>query len=159
MSSCRHMSRRERLTTKLMGLTMKLATLSRDFSSGPKGAYEMKLKVIIHEAEEGGYWAEVPAIPGCATQGDTFEELLANLYEAVEVCLSVDLEEPPWRVAPESWKSRCEPSAARRSPRCWKSTAGSCCGSKARTMVTASQAWWCVFRCLFTATSRSRPVC
>lgn len=53
----------------------------------------MKLKVIIHEAEEGGYWAEVPAILGCATQGDTFEELLANLHEAVEACLSVDLEE------------------------------------------------------------------
>ena len=53
----------------------------------------MKLKVIIHEAEEGGYWAEVPAIPGCATQGDTFEELLVNLYEAVEACLSVDIDE------------------------------------------------------------------
>ncbi|MGA7979752.1 MAG: type II toxin-antitoxin system HicB family antitoxin [Chromatiaceae bacterium] len=55
----------------------------------------MKLKVIVHEAEEGGYWAEVPAIPGCATQGETFEELLANLYEAVEGCLSVDLQEIP----------------------------------------------------------------
>ncbi|MCD6283279.1 type II toxin-antitoxin system HicB family antitoxin [bacterium] len=54
----------------------------------------MKLKVIIHEAEEGGYWAEVPSIPGCATQGDTFEELLVNIYEAVEGCLSVDIEEP-----------------------------------------------------------------
>jgi predicted RNase H-like HicB family nuclease len=52
----------------------------------------MKLKVVVHEAEEGGYWAEVPAIPGCATQGDSFEELLLNLYEAVEGCLSVDLE-------------------------------------------------------------------
>jgi predicted RNase H-like HicB family nuclease len=52
----------------------------------------MKLKVIIHEAEEGGYWAEVPAIPGCATQGETFEELLNNLYEAVEACLSVDVD-------------------------------------------------------------------
>ena len=52
----------------------------------------MKLKVIIHEAEEGGYWAEVPAIPGCATEGDTFEELLQNIYEAVEGCLSVDIE-------------------------------------------------------------------
>ncbi len=51
----------------------------------------MKLKVIVHEAEEGGYWAEVPAIPGCATQGETFEELLKNLYEAVEGCLSVDV--------------------------------------------------------------------
>jgi predicted RNase H-like HicB family nuclease len=51
----------------------------------------MKIKVIVHEAEEGGYWAEVPSIPGCATQGETFEELLQNLYEAVEGCLSVDV--------------------------------------------------------------------
>lgn len=53
----------------------------------------MKLKVVVHEAEEGGYWAEVPSIPGCATQGDSFEELLSNLYEAVEGCLSVDVDE------------------------------------------------------------------
>lgn len=53
----------------------------------------MKLRVIIHEAEEGGYWAEVPAIPGCATQGESFEELLENLYDAVEGCLAVDLDE------------------------------------------------------------------
>jgi len=52
----------------------------------------MKLKVIIHEAEEGGYWAEVPSIPGCATQGDDMVELIQNLYDAVEGCLSVDLE-------------------------------------------------------------------
>ena len=38
----------------------------------------MKLKVVIHEAEEGGYWTEVPAIAGYATQGDSFEELLQN---------------------------------------------------------------------------------
>jgi predicted RNase H-like HicB family nuclease len=38
----------------------------------------MKLKVIVHEAEEGGYWAEVPSIPGCATQGETFDELLSK---------------------------------------------------------------------------------
>jgi predicted RNase H-like HicB family nuclease len=51
----------------------------------------MKLKIVVHEAEEGGYWAEVPAIPGCCTQGQTFEELLENLYEAVEGCLAVDI--------------------------------------------------------------------
>ena len=51
----------------------------------------MKVKVVVHEAAEGGYWAEVPAIPGCATQGETFQELLKNLYEAVEGCLSVDV--------------------------------------------------------------------
>ena len=52
----------------------------------------MKLKVVIHEEEGGGYWAEVPAIPGCATQGDTFEDLLQNVYEAVEACLSVEMD-------------------------------------------------------------------
>ncbi|MCA1634158.1 MAG: type II toxin-antitoxin system HicB family antitoxin [Acidobacteria bacterium] len=56
----------------------------------------MKLKVIVHEAEEGGYWAEVPSIPGCATQGESFEELLQNLYEAVEGCLAVDV--PPGQI-------------------------------------------------------------
>jgi predicted RNase H-like HicB family nuclease len=54
----------------------------------------MKIKVVVHEAEEGGYWAEVPAIPGCATEGETFEELLQNLYEAIEGCLSVDVASP-----------------------------------------------------------------
>lgn len=53
----------------------------------------MKLKVIVHEAEEGGYWAEVPSIPGCVTQAETFDELLGNLYEVVEGCLSVDVED------------------------------------------------------------------
>ena len=53
----------------------------------------MKLKVVIHVAEEGGYWAEVPSIPGCATQGETFDELLGNIYEAVEGCLSIDVQE------------------------------------------------------------------
>ncbi len=53
----------------------------------------MKLKVVVHEAEEGGYWAEVPSIPGCVTQGESFDELLSNIYEAVEGCLSVDVQE------------------------------------------------------------------
>ena len=53
----------------------------------------MKFNVVIHQAEEGGYWAEVPAIPGCVTQGETFDQLLKNIYEAVEGCLSVDVED------------------------------------------------------------------
>lgn len=44
----------------------------------------MKLRAIVHPAEEGGYWAEVPALPGCVTQGETKEELLGNLREAIE---------------------------------------------------------------------------
>jgi len=54
----------------------------------------LKIKVVVHEAEEGGFWAEVPAIPGCATQGDTLDELMTNVHEAVEGCLSVEVEEP-----------------------------------------------------------------
>jgi len=51
----------------------------------------MQLKVIVHPAEEGGYWAEVPAILGCVTQGETLAELLQNVREAIEACLAVDL--------------------------------------------------------------------
>ena len=53
----------------------------------------MKLKVIIHEAEEGGLWAEVPAIPGCVTQGENFKELIEHLYDAVAGCLDIDMEQ------------------------------------------------------------------
>lgn len=51
----------------------------------------MKIQVVIHKADEGGYWAEVPAIPGCATQGETLDELKRNLREAIAACLSVDV--------------------------------------------------------------------
>ena len=64
----------------------------------PEGREEhdtMKVKVVVHQAEEGGYWAEVPSIPGCATQGESFEELLMNLYEAIEGCLAVEVDELP----------------------------------------------------------------
>ena len=54
----------------------------------------MKLKVIVHEAEEGGFWAEVPAIPGCATQGETKAELLDNLREAIQGCLEAEVNGP-----------------------------------------------------------------
>jgi len=53
------------------------------------GSIGMKIKVVVHEAEEGGFWAEVPAIPGCATQGETMDELMRNLHEAIEGCLAV----------------------------------------------------------------------
>jgi len=55
----------------------------------------MKIQVIVHEAEEGGYWAEVPAIPGCASQGDTLDELMQNIREAIEGCLSIAIEKIP----------------------------------------------------------------
>jgi predicted RNase H-like HicB family nuclease len=52
----------------------------------------MKLKAIIHVAEEGGYWAEVPALPGCVTQGETRAELEENLREAIEAWLAAGQE-------------------------------------------------------------------
>lgn len=54
----------------------------------------MKIKIVVHEADEGGFWAEVPAIPGCASQGDTMDELLANMREAIEGCLAIDVAAP-----------------------------------------------------------------
>ena len=45
----------------------------------------MIFKAIVHPAEEGGFWAEVPALPGCMTQGETQEEIRVNLLEAIEV--------------------------------------------------------------------------
>ena len=53
----------------------------------------MKIKAIIHEAEEGGFWAEVPALPGCSTQGETMEELTQNLEEAIALWLDVGEDE------------------------------------------------------------------
>ena len=44
----------------------------------------MTLKVLIHKAEEGGYWAEVPALPGCVSQGETVDAVRANVREAIE---------------------------------------------------------------------------
>lgn len=44
---------------------------------------QMILKAIVHDAEEGGFWAEVPSLPGCVTQGESLEDLEANLQEAI----------------------------------------------------------------------------
>ena len=51
------------------------------------------LKAYIHEAEEGGYWAEVPALPGCLTQGETLDEIVENLDDAIQGWLSVQTHE------------------------------------------------------------------
>lgn len=54
----------------------------------------MRIKAIIHPAEEGGYWAEVPALPGCITEGETMEEVMANLKDAIEGWLDVANKSP-----------------------------------------------------------------
>ncbi|WP_295845532.1 type II toxin-antitoxin system HicB family antitoxin [Tardiphaga sp.] len=65
--------------------------LSRGAMLGNEEA-AMKIKIVIHDAEEGGYWAEAPAIPGCASQGETMGELILNLREAIAGCLAIEVE-------------------------------------------------------------------
>jgi predicted RNase H-like HicB family nuclease len=60
----------------------------------PRGVLDMKIKIVVHQAQEGGFWAEVPAIPGCATQGERMDELMQNLREAIEGCLSIEVAPP-----------------------------------------------------------------
>jgi predicted RNase H-like HicB family nuclease len=50
----------------------------------------VRVKVVVHEAEEGGFWAEVPALQGCVSQGGTMDELLANVREAIQAWLEAD---------------------------------------------------------------------
>jgi predicted RNase H-like HicB family nuclease len=65
----------------------------------------MTLQVIVHKAEEGGYWAEVPALPGCVTQAESLDELRKRAKESIEAYLGLDEEvEPPtdgeiWEIA------------------------------------------------------------
>ena len=49
----------------------------------------MEYSVVVHEAEEGGFWVEVPALPGCYSQGETVDEALGNVREAIALYLDV----------------------------------------------------------------------
>ena len=53
----------------------------------------MKFKVVVHPEPEGGFWGEVPSLPGCYSQGDTVEQLMENLREAASGYLEVMREE------------------------------------------------------------------
>ena len=53
----------------------------------------MEYSVVVHKAEEGGFWVEVPALPGCYSQGETVEDTLENVREAIDLYLEVLTEE------------------------------------------------------------------
>jgi len=65
-----------------------------------------KFTVIVRPAEEGGFWGEVVELAGCASQGETEEELFENIVEAIEACVAAgtpyikhDLPQPEvWRI-------------------------------------------------------------
>ena len=52
----------------------------------------MRLKVVLEPSDEGGFTVYVPSLPGCISEGDTMEEALANIQEAIELYL--EEEEP-----------------------------------------------------------------
>jgi len=62
----------------------------------------MEYTIIIYEAEEGGYWSKVPALPGCGSQGETIDEAITNTREAIEshiIALREDGQEVPTELA------------------------------------------------------------
>jgi predicted RNase H-like HicB family nuclease len=73
----------------------------------------MTFTVIVYKAEEGGYWAEVPELPGCGSQGDTLDELERNVIEAIEACLEVRAEDDgsPFDRPIATWTLRVPPDA------------------------------------------------
>jgi predicted RNase H-like HicB family nuclease len=56
-----------------------------------------KFPVVIHVEPAGGFWGEVPSLPGCYSQGETVDELLANLREAIAGVLEV-IKEEDWTI-------------------------------------------------------------
>jgi predicted RNase H-like HicB family nuclease len=59
----------------------------------------MLVKIVVHEAEEGGWWAEVPALPGCVSQADAMDELLVNMRVAIAAWMEAEAPEPPMAAA------------------------------------------------------------
>lgn len=54
---------------------------------------ETTFTVLVYRAEEDGYWAEVPELPGCLSQGNTLDELERNIREATALCLQAHIED------------------------------------------------------------------
>lgn len=58
------------------------------------GSLRTTLNAVIHEDESGGFWAEVPSLPGCVTQGESLAEIKINIREAVEAWLEAAEPDP-----------------------------------------------------------------
>ena len=52
-----------------------------------------RYRIVVHEAEEGGYWGEVLGLPGCVSQGETEDELMGNMREAIDAVLEAQDDE------------------------------------------------------------------
>lgn len=74
----------------------------------------MEYTVLVYQAEEGGFWGEVPSLPGCYSQGETIEETMKNIKEAIEahlLALKEEKEEMPVREEFVIGRVKVEPSA------------------------------------------------
>jgi predicted RNase H-like HicB family nuclease len=70
----------------------------------------MKLQIVLEPSDEGGYTAIVPALPGCLSEGDTREEALANVQEAIALYLEPIEDDRDFAPTRKSWKSPFEQS-------------------------------------------------
>lgn len=68
----------------------------------------MNFRVIIEQDEDGVFIASVPAIPGCHTQGETYEEAIKNVKEAIGLCLEVAKDDPSYKAKIDWEESRDE---------------------------------------------------
>ncbi len=81
--------------TDLSEYTNKIGEV-KGFSFGEGDGWDLRIEdftAYVHAAEEGGYWAEVPALPGCLTQGETLDEVVENLNDAIQGWLGVQTAE------------------------------------------------------------------
>lgn len=62
----------------------------------------MTIQAIIHPTEEGGYWAEVPSLPGCLTEAESLDELKTNLLDAVKGWMEAAEERARKKLEPEA---------------------------------------------------------
>ena len=72
-------------------MSLMVSSTSYLLASEPRrsGHQTLQYSVVVHTAEEGGFWVEVPALPGCYSQGESVEESLRNVSEAIELYLEV----------------------------------------------------------------------
>lgn len=61
----------------------------------------MLYNVLLHKADDVGYWVECPRLPGCISEGDTRKEALCNIREAISLYLEVVEKDNLWETLPE----------------------------------------------------------
>ena len=69
----------------------------------------MTFTVLVYDAEEGGYWAKVPELPGCVSQGETLEEVERNIKDAILTVLDYKARQGEYVATPRKWELAVTP--------------------------------------------------